>query len=41
MSLEYCSMAKFIVGCFELGKKVRLRLPQKHYALCVGVLVCI
>ena len=34
-------LAKFIAGCFELGKKMRPGLFQKHYALCNGVLVCI
>ena len=34
-------LAKFIAGCFELGKKMRPGLFQKHYALCDGVLVCI
>ena len=34
-------LAKFIAGCFELGKKMRSGLFQKHYVLCDGVLVCI
>ena len=34
-------LAKFIAGCFELGKKMRSGLFQKNYALYDGVLVCI
>ena len=34
-------LAKCIAGCFELGKKIRPGLLQKHCALCDGVLVCI
>ena len=29
-------LAKFIAGCFELGKKMKPGLFQKHYALCNG-----
>ena len=34
-------LPKFIAGCFELGKKMRPDVFQRHYTLCDGVLVCI
>ena len=34
-------LVKFIVSCFERGKKMRPGLFLKHYALCYGVLVYI
>ena len=44
MSSKNCNgvfLAKFIAGCFKLGKKMRPVLFQKHYALYDSVLVCI
>ena len=34
-------LPKFIAGCFELGKKMRPDVFQRHYTLCDGALVCI